>query len=172
MSIGNPPFLTFLRAFVPFGFMGAMTYSFANPDEDNVYDIFPVQKSKYSFITGYKVKQENRVAFEKSWRDLARYYQGQEGYLFNKLIREDVKEGDMLYLDFNQWTNGDSFRIAASKSLRDKLFSALHDHCEEDQLTFTNPMMYKSVVDDTQFTPSEVINARKNSNLPVSMNSQ
>ena len=168
---GNPPFLQFLRGFAPFGFMASMNYSFANPDHDNVYDVFPVQRSKYAFISGYVVQYDQRMQFERRWKDLARFYQTQEGYLFNKLIRQDSPdEGKVLYLDFNQWTTGDAYKVAASRNTREVLRERLHEVCEED--TFSQPMMYKTVVDDTEFTPSEVLNARKTSNVAVSMNSR
>ena len=151
-----------------------MTYSFANPDEDNIYDIFPVQKSKYAFISGYLVPKENRLAFEHKWRDLARYYQKQDAYLFNKLIRQDNPddEGKILYLDFNQWTTGDAYKVASSRNIRDTLWDKMHEYCVDSPDTFKYPMMYKSVVDDTQFTPSEIVHARRTSNVSVSMNSR
>ena len=169
----NPPFIRFLRGFVPFGFMASINYSFANPDQDNVYDVFPVQRSKYAFVSGYSVKHEDRMQFEKRWKDLARFYQGQEGYLFNKLIRQEEPDDQekVLYLDFNQWTTGDAYKIAASRATRVVLWDKLQEVCEAEE-TYKQPMMYKTVVDDTEFTPSEVLNARKTSNVAVSMNSR
>ena len=165
---GNTPFLRFLRAFVPFGFMGSMSYSFANPDENNIYDIFPVVKSKYAFICSYAVKPDERVSFERKWKDVARFYQQQDGYLYNKLLRSETRDpdGNFVYIDVNQWATGDAYKTAASKTLRQTLFSRLYDSADKASIfTHNTPMMYKTVVDDTQFTPSEVLQARGNVGL-------
>ena len=172
MSWMPDKFLGFLRAFAPFGFMGAMTYSFANPDEDNVYDIFPVQKSKYAFICGYVVPDTQRLNFEHKWKDMARYYQKQDGYLYNKLVRQETadKSGNIVYLDFNQCTTGEAYKVAAIRSLRQTLWDSIQSVCVDSPDNFKYPLMYKSVVDDTQFAPSEIIHARALSNAPRSMN--
>ena len=73
---------------------GTVCYAFANPDEGNVYDIFPSQKSNFAFIQSYKIHENEKYIFEKKWKNLAKYYQGQEGYLFNKLIRQVHVHGD------------------------------------------------------------------------------
>ena len=123
-------------------------YAFANPDEGNVYDIFPSQRSKYAFINGYSVKENDKWNFEQKWKDLARFYQGQEGYLFNKLLRskEPAEDGKFQYYSIMQWTTGESFMNCTGKSSFRNL---------SEQLPESKALMYKLVVDDTEFDPNE-----------------
>jgi hypothetical protein len=126
-------------------------YAFANPDEGNVYDIFPSQRSKFAFITEYRVKASDRWVFENKWKDLARFYQQQEGYLFNKLIRqkEDVdKKEDLRYYSIMQWTTGESLVKAMGRGNHKSLI-------DEIPALNSRPFMYKIVVDDTEFDPNE-----------------
>ena len=168
MSSGAPPLVSFLRAFCPLGLGVTIGYSFANPDEDNIYDVFPVQKSQYCFISAYTVPQDQRRSFEGRWKNLARFYQQQDGYLFNKLIRSDSPDenGCYLFMDFNQWSTGDAYKVACSRGGRDEMYSAIKDVCiQVSKDSFSHPMMYKTVVDDTRFTPSEVLQARSPGNV-------
>ena len=131
-------------------FTGGATvcYAFANPDEGNVYDVFPSQKSNHAFINQYRVNAADKWKFEQRWKDLARYYQQQEGYLFNKLLRskETDEEGQFKYYSVMQWTTGDSFIKSTGKATHKTLV---------DELPKAKPMMYKIVVDDTEFDPNE-----------------
>lgn len=132
---------------------GTVCYAFANPDEGNVYDIFPTQKSKFAFITEYRVKPEDRWNFETKWKDLARYYQQQEGYLFNKLVRTknvESPEDGFRYMSIMQWTTGESF----VKSLGKATHKTLADEIPRD-VKEKKPLMFKIVVDDTEFDPNE-----------------
>ncbi len=130
-----------------------MCFAFANPDEGNVYDIFPTQKSKHAFINSFSVKEENKWDFESKWKDLARYYQQQEGYLFNKLIRsKDVDEkNEFKYYGIMQWTTGESFIKSTGKGM----YKQLVDELPIEKGSQKHPMMYKIVVDDTEFDPNE-----------------
>merc|ERR1719356_1543772 len=96
---------------------GAAGYAFTNPDVDNVYDIFPLQKPPpYAFINVYKVEESKYKEFEESWKELARFNQRQEGYLFTKLHRAENKGEGLIgekqydYIDMVQWTTADAFR--------------------------------------------------------------
>jgi len=134
-------------------FTGGATvcYAFANPDEGNVYDIFPSQKSSFAFINSWKIAEGEKWGFEQKWKNLARYYQGQEGYLFNKLIRSkdvDSGTGEFRYYGIMQWTTGDSF----IKSMGKATYKTLNDEMPKGG---SKPMMYKIVVDDTEFDPNE-----------------
>ncbi len=134
-------------------FTGGATvcYAFANPDEGNVYDIFPTQKSKHAFINTFRVKESEIWNFENKWKNLARYYQQQEGYLFNKLLRsKDIDDnGAYKYYGIMQWTTGDSFIKSTGKAQYRQLVDELP---VEDS---RHPLMYKIVVDDTEFDPNE-----------------
>lgn len=127
-------------------------YAFANPDEGNVYDIFPTQKSKFAFITEYRISPENRWNFESRWKDLARYYQQQEGYLFNKLMRSKTPSeesgGQFRYFSIMQWSTGESFLKSMGKATHKTL-------ADELPAAQSKPLMYKLVVDDTEFDPTE-----------------
>ncbi|CAE8635487.1 unnamed protein product [Polarella glacialis] len=69
-------------------------YAFTNPDVDNVYDIFPLQKPPpYAFLNVYKVKEENARDFEIKWKEVAKFNQRQEGYLFTKFMKADKRLG-------------------------------------------------------------------------------
>jgi heme-degrading monooxygenase HmoA len=126
---------------------GTVCYAFANPDEGNVYDIFPSQKSKYAFINRFSVKEEEKWTFEQKWKNLARFYQNQEGYLFNKLVRsKDLADGQFHYYSIMQWTTGESFIKSTGKSAHKDLTADLPE---------SKSMMYKLVVDDTEFDPNE-----------------
>ena len=174
MSANLPPLVRLLRVFCPFGMGCVVSYSFSNPDNDNVYDVFPVQKSKNCFISGYKVCAKERTTFEDRWKKLARFYQKQDGYLFNKLIRSSDVDGNWNYffIDFNQWSSGDSFKIASSRAAQTDLISSINEsrnaHINEKS---PRPLMFKTVVDDTSFTPSEVLQARSPQNIAARLSS-
>lgn len=132
-------------------FTGGATvcYAFANPDEGNVYDIFPSQKSSFAFINNYRIRESEKWTFEQKWKDLARFYQGQEGYLFNKLIRSKTPDskGEFNYYGIMQWTTGDSFIKSTGKGT--------HKTLADELPKLSKPLMYKIVVDDTEFDPNE-----------------
>ena len=153
-----PPFVSFLRIVCPLGLGCIVSYSFTNPDSDNVYDVFPVRKSRNCFISAYLVPLEERASFEACWKQLARFYQKQDGYLFNKLVRSSGigNDGRYMFFDFNQWSSGDSFKIANSRVAQTELLGNL----DLSSRNYTRPLMFKMVVDDTNFTPSEVMQAR------------
>ena len=125
-----------------------MCYAFANPDEGNVYDVFPSQKSRFAFLSHYSVPAKDQWSFENKWKNLARFYQQQEGYLFNKLVKsKSADENDEVrYMSLTQWTTGESFVKSTGKGTHKTL---------TDELPPTQPLMYKIVVDDTEFDPNE-----------------
>ena len=132
-------------------FTGGATvcYAFANPDEGNVYDIFPTGKSKFAFVNKHIVPRADKWEFEQKWKDLARFYQGQEGYLFNKLMRQsEVADDEFVYYSLMQWTTGDSFIRSTGKSMYKQLVDEIPGKTGA-------PLMYKIVVDDTEFDPNE-----------------
>lgn len=128
------------------GFAGG--YAFTNPDVDNVYDLFPLQKPPpFAFINVYKVAKEDQHDFEEKWRDLARFQQRQEGYLYTKLHRADPKDGrfsqqEYDYIDITQWTTGDAFRRSSLRQGYKQLVDVLPGSCSQ-------PMMFSTVVNDT-----------------------
>eukprot|EP00928_Gymnodinium_smaydae_P049992 TRINITY_DN335_c0_g1_i1.p2 TRINITY_DN335_c0_g1~~TRINITY_DN335_c0_g1_i1.p2 ORF type:complete len:156 (-),score=41.11 TRINITY_DN335_c0_g1_i1:122-589(-) len=126
---------------------GAAGFAFTNPDEDTVYDLFPLQKPPpYAFISTYKVKPGEGHEFEESWKALARSNQSQEGYLFTKLHRamDTLGTPQFDYIDVVQWSTGDAYRRASQRPGHQDLVRKLH--AEEVQ----KPLMYSVVVDDTQ----------------------
>ncbi len=134
-------------------FTGGATvcYAFANPDEGNVYDVFPTSRSKHAFINTYRVKESEKWKFESKWKDLARYYQQQEGYLYNKLIRsKNPDDGETYhYYGVMQWTTGEAFVKSTGKPSYMQLVAEL------PTAERSKPLMYKVVVDDTEFDPEE-----------------
>merc|ERR1719446_322479 len=122
-------------------------YAFTNPDVDNVYDVFPLQKPPpYAFINAYKVSKEDSHEFEQAWKELARFNQRQEGYLFTKLHKLDAKddtfgEATYRYIDMSQWTTGDAHR-------RTTLRPGYKDLAAKLPGSQKMPMMYSTVVDD------------------------
>mmetsp|Transcript_87779 Transcript_87779/g.196192 ORF Transcript_87779/g.196192 Transcript_87779/m.196192 type:complete len:153 (-) Transcript_87779:115-573(-) len=133
------------------GFAGG--YAFTNPDVDTVYDIFPLHKPPpYAFLNVYKVKKDDFFDFEQSWKEVARFNQRQEGYLFTKLMKVDTRKAQLgepqyQYIDITQWTTGDAQRRATLRPSFHKLKEDLQGWTGRD------PMMYSVVVDDT---PSKV----------------
>mmetsp|Transcript_22089 Transcript_22089/g.50504 ORF Transcript_22089/g.50504 Transcript_22089/m.50504 type:complete len:158 (+) Transcript_22089:69-542(+) len=131
----------------------AWGYAFTNPDETNVYDVFPVKKPPpYAFINVFKVSPEKNYEFEQSWRDLARYRQQQEGYLFTQLHKakaltskapvEDSMQPEYQYIDVTQWTTGDAHRRALLRTTYQPLVDKMpFESC-------SSPLMYSMVVDD------------------------
>mmetsp|Transcript_108431 Transcript_108431/g.188198 ORF Transcript_108431/g.188198 Transcript_108431/m.188198 type:complete len:157 (-) Transcript_108431:77-547(-) len=127
-------------------------YAFTNPDADNVYDIFPLQKPPpFAFINVYKVNKEDAWKFEDAWRDLARFKQSQEGYLYTKLHKIDADDTTLKdetpkyqYIDMTQWTTGDAHRRALLRTGYKDLIDALPGDNKQD------PLMYAVVVDDLQ----------------------
>eukprot|EP00933_Yihiella_yeosuensis_P008960 TRINITY_DN114685_c0_g1_i1.p1 TRINITY_DN114685_c0_g1~~TRINITY_DN114685_c0_g1_i1.p1 ORF type:complete len:156 (-),score=34.71 TRINITY_DN114685_c0_g1_i1:145-612(-) len=124
-------------------------YAFTNPDIDNVYDLFPVAKPPpFAFLNVYKVKEEEKHDFEEKWKEIARFNQRQDGYLFTKFLRADQKsdsygERTYDYIDIMQWSTGDAFRRATLRSG----YQALLDDLPGEKLK--DPMMFSVVVDDT-----------------------
>ena len=173
MSSRVPASISIIRAFCPCALGGVVAYSFANPDDDNIYDIFPVQKTKHCFISLYKVPRNNQETFQNKWKELARFYQLQEGYLFNKLIRShELVDGESyLYLDYNQWANGETYKAASSRERKAALASQISLLLYNDITPpSSSSFMYKKVVDDTQYTPSEVLQSRSPDNLADRLN--
>eukprot|EP00929_Paragymnodinium_shiwhaense_P114069 TRINITY_DN82392_c0_g1_i1.p1 TRINITY_DN82392_c0_g1~~TRINITY_DN82392_c0_g1_i1.p1 ORF type:complete len:194 (+),score=45.46 TRINITY_DN82392_c0_g1_i1:80-583(+) len=146
MAISNILSLTGLNRFICLATGGACGYAFTNPDVDNVYDLFPVQKPPpFAFINVYKIKAGENTEFEESWKNVARMNQKQQGYLFTKLMRANDKTGvpSFDYIDMSQWASGDSFRRASLRPGHQSTVGSL-------QCTSENkPMMYTRVVDDT-----------------------
>mmetsp|Transcript_19930 Transcript_19930/g.63119 ORF Transcript_19930/g.63119 Transcript_19930/m.63119 type:complete len:153 (+) Transcript_19930:98-556(+) len=124
-------------------------YAFTNPDVDNVYDIFPLHKPPpYAFINVYKVDKQDCADFEQGWKELARFNQRQEGYLFTKMLKADGRDRGFGapqydYIDITQWTTGDAQRRAALRPTYLKLLEELPG------TSARAPLMYSVVVDDT-----------------------
>ena len=143
-----------VNRFVGFSAGAAAGYAFTNPDVDNVYDIFPLHKPPpYAFLNLYKVKEEDKHQFEQSWKEVAKFNQRQEGYLFTRFMKADPRaEGyenrTYDYIDIVQWTTGDAQRRATLRSAYTELEKQLPGERLEQ------PMMFSSVVDDTQKTPT------------------
>jgi heme-degrading monooxygenase HmoA len=136
---------------------GACGYAFTNPDADTVYDIFPIQKPPpFAFITVYKVDKDKSHEFEQSWKEVARFHQRQEGYLFTKFLRADAKVKDMGqaqydYVDIVQWSTGDAQRRATLRTGYRQLIEDMQAHQRSPGTPEANcsPLMYSVVVDDT-----------------------
>eukprot|EP00927_Polykrikos_kofoidii_P001362 TRINITY_DN10496_c0_g1_i1.p2 TRINITY_DN10496_c0_g1~~TRINITY_DN10496_c0_g1_i1.p2 ORF type:complete len:153 (+),score=40.70 TRINITY_DN10496_c0_g1_i1:129-587(+) len=127
---------------------GACGYAFTNPDVDNVYDLFPLQKAPpFAFLNTFKVKEGEHRDFEESWKDLARHNQNQEGYLFTKLHKAQANESlgtaQFDYIDIVQWTTGDAYRRASLRASHKEVFDKLRAEGVHE------PLMYTLVVDDT-----------------------
>mmetsp|Transcript_46858 Transcript_46858/g.111512 ORF Transcript_46858/g.111512 Transcript_46858/m.111512 type:complete len:154 (-) Transcript_46858:124-585(-) len=127
---------------------GAWGYAFTNPDESNVYDIFPVKKPPpYAFINVFKVPEDKKYEFEQSWRELARYRQVQEGYLYTKLHKALPGEDESMkpvydYIDVTQWSTGDAHRRCMLRTMYQSLMEKMpFDYA-------SSPLMYSMVVDD------------------------
>ncbi|CAK9015915.1 unnamed protein product [Durusdinium trenchii] len=133
---------------------GAAGYAFTNPDVDNVYDLFPLQKPPpYAFLNLYKVKEEEKHEFEQSWKEVAKFNQRQEGYLFTRFMKADPRaEGyenrTYDYIDIVQWTTGDAQRRASLRTAYVELEKKMPGE------RMAAPMMFSQVVDDTQKTPT------------------
>lgn len=85
---------TFNR-FVCFLIGSSITYGLSNPDIDTVYEFFPVFKqNKFAYLTFLQVDEKDDHIFEERLKDLCRFYQKQQGYLYTKIIkkRKDKKE--------------------------------------------------------------------------------
>ncbi|KAF4716145.1 hypothetical protein FOZ62_029076, partial [Perkinsus olseni] len=100
-------------------------------------------------------KPEDQYTFECRWKDLARFYQMQPGYLFNKLEKLQNMHVDATYqyYDVMQWSTGEAYRRATMKAIHKELVHELP--CDKYR-----PIMYKLVVDDTEFSPTESVAAR------------
>ncbi|CAE7195342.1 unnamed protein product [Symbiodinium microadriaticum] len=120
----------------------------------SVYDIFPLSKPPpFAFLNLYKVKEEDKHQFEQDWKEVAKFNQRQEGYLFTKFLKADPRaegyENRVYdYIDIVQWTTGDAQRRASLRTVYQELEAKLH----AERLPF--PMMFSSVVDDTKKTPT------------------
>mmetsp|Transcript_24333 Transcript_24333/g.54183 ORF Transcript_24333/g.54183 Transcript_24333/m.54183 type:complete len:150 (-) Transcript_24333:153-602(-) len=120
-------------------------YAFTNPDQDNVYDIFPLQKPPpYAYINTYKVKKGEENEFRNSWRTVARFQQSQQGYLYTKLYQATPQLGEAEYdfIDVTQWTTGDAYRRLTLRPGYRELWEGLKAE------VVGNPMLFRVVVDD------------------------
>ncbi|CAK0880454.1 unnamed protein product, partial [Prorocentrum cordatum] len=94
--------------------------------------------------------------FEQSWKEVARFHQRQEGYLFTKFLRADAKVKDMGtpqfdYVDIVQWSTGDAQRRATLRTGYRQLIEDLQAHQKAPGTpeASCSPLMYSVVVDDT-----------------------
>eukprot|EP00746_Dinoflagellata_sp_MGD_P090070 gnl/MRDRNA2_/MRDRNA2_35538_c0_seq1.p1 gnl/MRDRNA2_/MRDRNA2_35538_c0~~gnl/MRDRNA2_/MRDRNA2_35538_c0_seq1.p1 ORF type:complete len:198 (-),score=35.73 gnl/MRDRNA2_/MRDRNA2_35538_c0_seq1:18-611(-) len=138
----------FNRAIV-FATGGAFGYAFCNPDSDTVYDVFPRHKRPpYAYVNGFKIKEGENHTFEQQWKELARFHQQQEGYLFTKL-HKTTGEDSLLgkpkfdFIEVTQWTTGDAYQRARRRPGYQELIDSLPLENKYD------PLMYSVVVDDT-----------------------
>ena len=107
--MGWPTINTYINRAASFTFGAAFTYAFVNPDETTVYDFFPTHKqNKYAFITMYEVNEEDSWRFTRRWKDVARFYQSKDGYLFTQLnkAKSKTEDGKVQYCDISTWTAG------------------------------------------------------------------
>ncbi|PHJ24794.1 hypothetical protein CSUI_001351 [Cystoisospora suis] len=59
-----------------------LSYSFTNPDQDTVYEVFPLQhQTKYAFLHLYQVEKSKEQEFENRIKDLSRFNQKQPGVI-------------------------------------------------------------------------------------------
>ena len=133
-------------------------YAFTNPDVDNVYDFFPLHKPPpYAFINTYSVDKDQAHDFEEKWKEMTRFKQRQEGYLFTKLHKlvkpvEDkaaTKAGMEAkgihydYVDVTQWTTADAHRRMTLRTEYERLVGELPGGGSRKV-----PLMYSIVVND------------------------
>lgn len=149
---------------------GAFTYSLANPDIDTVYEFFPIFKqNKFAYITFLQVDGKHDKIFEEKLKDLCRFYQKQQGYLYTKIIKEkkeqkekkENKENNNIsslsdnklnhltkYIIISTWLKSENFLLATNRMYGQLLIKKIQQYCNY------NPYLYKIVVDDWDYIPS------------------
>ncbi|CBZ52840.1 conserved hypothetical protein [Neospora caninum Liverpool] len=129
-----------------FGF----SYSFANPDDDTVYEMFPLEtQNKFAVVSFYRVEKEKMNEFEDRAKDCCRFNQQQQGYLFTRLLRAKYpEEAPYQYLQITTWLRIEDFLLARDRPIGEKLRRAL------PLLSPAHPLLYQNVADDTKYTPA------------------
>jgi hypothetical protein len=132
-----------------FGLGYNLAKAFTNPTDDGWYDPFPTAKTKYSFVTSYSVDPVMGYDFEKNWKNIARFYQVQEGYLFNQLLRGPATpNAPQEYTEIARWTSGDARKRSTMRQGYKPLM-------EEMPASITQKAtMFKIVVDDSEYSPT------------------
>nr|CEL66820.1 TPA: hypothetical protein BN1204_026290 [Neospora caninum Liverpool] len=120
-----------------FGF----SYSFANPDDDTVYEMFPLEtQNKFAVVSFYRVEKEKMNEFEDRAKDW---------YLFTRLLRAKYpEEAPYQYLQITTWLRIEDFLLARDRPIGEKLRRAL------PLLSPAHPLLYQNVADDTKYTPA------------------
>ncbi|KFG65348.1 hypothetical protein TGRUB_260990 [Toxoplasma gondii RUB] len=129
-----------------FGF----SYSFANPDDDTVYEMFPLEtQNKFALVSLFSVDKDKMREFESRAKDCCRFNQQQQGYLFTRLLRaKDPATAPFQFLQITTWLTMDDFLLARDKPTGEKLRNALPVR------KAARPVLYQNVADDTKYTPA------------------
>lgn len=144
--------------FICFLVGGAFTYSLANPDIDTVYEFFPIFKqNKFAYLTFLQVDEKHDKYFEERLKDLCRFYQKQQGYLYTKIIKrkkevmdstQEKKNELAKYIIISTWLKSENFLLASNRMHGQLLIKKIQ------QYSNYNPYLYKIVVDDWDYIPS------------------
>lgn len=146
---GRPLSLAGFNRGVAFATGFGLSYSFANPDMDTVYEVFPTfSQRNYAFITLFAVSPEDDTRFEESVKNLLRYYQQQQGYLYTKLMKAtNDSDAPYRYLNISSWLKNDDLKLANAKPTAKRLVAELPLQGKY------KPVLYKVVVDDSEYIP-------------------
>jgi len=128
----------------------SLSYGFANPDVTSAYDLFPIMKQRdYAFIHFHKVPSDKVESFQFHWRNLARYIQQQEGYLYTKLMKSvRPDEAEYQFVSYTTWVDEAAHRRAVDKPVGQMLIGAL-------PVKEYTPLLQKIVVNDSEYVPPE-----------------
>ncbi|PFH33298.1 hypothetical protein BESB_084970 [Besnoitia besnoiti] len=128
-----------------FGF----TYSFANPDDDTVYEMFPLETQKrFAMVNLFHVEKDKAKEFEARAKDCSRFNQQQQGYLYTRLLRaKDAATAPYQYLQITTWLTMEDFLLARDKPVGAQLRKNL-------PASGAPPLLYQNVADDTKHSPT------------------
>eukprot|EP00916_Digyalum_oweni_P024531 GHVL01040536.1.p1 GENE.GHVL01040536.1~~GHVL01040536.1.p1 ORF type:complete len:129 (+),score=28.01 GHVL01040536.1:137-523(+) len=121
-----------------------------NPDAASLVEHFPVFRNRSNcFVTEYKIDEKNKNAFEHKWKNLTRYCQKQEGYLFTQLYKvSDNANSNFDYIQFQQWVTPQMLTRTSENIKYKELSNGLKAE--------SKCLLYKLVADDTDFTPESL----------------
>ncbi|CRH02576.1 conserved Plasmodium protein, unknown function [Plasmodium relictum] len=128
---------------------GSFTYSLTNPDIDTVYEFFPIFKqNKYAYLTFLEVNEKNDKVFEEKLKDLCRFYQKQQGYLYTKIIKRKNNLNNLSkYIIVSTWLKSENYLLACNRIYGQLLIKNIQNFANY------NSYLYKIVVDDSDYLP-------------------
>ncbi|KAL8444122.1 hypothetical protein Emed_006409 [Eimeria media] len=142
----------------------AIGSSFTNPDKDTAYELFPVQKQQvYVHLNKVYTDPADDATVQEKIKDLHRFYQQQQGYLYSRLLRlEDADAPNSSnsssnssssssklprFVTVSSWLTPSDMTMARARAAALGLPQQIGGDPQGEQL-------YKTVANDAEYSPT------------------